>query len=240
MARTRTRGFTIKELLCVVGIIIFSTAIALPYINHDPRGPQIDCAENLKQIGLGLTQYSQDYDLRLPPRQSNVGGGRVISWRKEIYPYVESIELFRCPTNKAASMPDIEHDGLSRSYAVNSTGPFTDSDPYRKLSSIPHPEATIAVVESTAAYNDFNVLFPAAFERPTRADRNYGHLFTGHDQGANFLVLDDHVKWMHPLDTLGMPGGSGNMWTSDNSTFAAHDLTTAKAVLRYVLKECDR
>ena len=55
-------------------------------------GDKIDCAEerkivqsNLKQIGLGLLQYLQDYDERLPPA-SNV--------QDRIYPYIKNADVF--------------------------------------------------------------------------------------------------------------------------------------------------
>ena len=47
-----------------------------------------NCQSNLKQLGLGLMQYTQDYDEKLPPARE---------WSQVIQPYVKNIQVFRCP-----------------------------------------------------------------------------------------------------------------------------------------------
>ena len=44
---------------------------------------------NLKQQMLGILQYTQDYDERLPPARR---------WMDVIYPYIKSEEIYHCPS----------------------------------------------------------------------------------------------------------------------------------------------
>jgi len=59
MRRVRCRGFTITQLLVVIGIIFLLIAFLLPTLmsarQHNRR---VQCASNLKQIGLAMLMYS--------------------------------------------------------------------------------------------------------------------------------------------------------------------------------------
>src|SRR5690606_19390603 len=65
------------------------------------------CLSNLKQIGLGLMQYTQDYDEKYPIVGFASGDtvtypNGVVSnnnWIMRIYPYVKSVQVFNCPSN---------------------------------------------------------------------------------------------------------------------------------------------
>jgi prepilin-type N-terminal cleavage/methylation domain-containing protein len=100
----RRRGFTLIELLVVIAIIAILAAILFPvFARARENARRASCQSNLKQIGLGLMQYVQDYDERLPGRMFHDGGGAEDStqnWRRTIQPYVKSTQLFRCPSNR--------------------------------------------------------------------------------------------------------------------------------------------
>lgn len=51
------------------------------------------CISNLKQIGLGIAQYSRDYD-EMMPLASN--------WSTALWPYTRSPPMFQCPQRGAA------------------------------------------------------------------------------------------------------------------------------------------
>ena len=93
------RGFTLIELLVVIAIIAILAAILFPvFAKAREKARQITCASNLKQIGLGFTQYIQDYDERIPcVTDDNAGNNGNEGWAGQIYPYIKSVGVFKCP-----------------------------------------------------------------------------------------------------------------------------------------------
>lgn len=67
----RRAGFTLIELLVVIAIIAILASILFPvFARARENARRSSCQSNLKQIGLGIMQYVQDYDSRMPPVQS--------------------------------------------------------------------------------------------------------------------------------------------------------------------------
>ncbi len=69
MARSRPKsGFTLIELLVVIGIIAVLVGILIPVVSRAREsGRRTQCASQLRQIGLGLQKYFNDYGA-LPAR----------------------------------------------------------------------------------------------------------------------------------------------------------------------------
>jgi len=64
----RRTGFTLVELLVVIGIIATLIAILLPVLNKARESARtIQCQSNLRQIGLGITIYAADYGGHVVP-----------------------------------------------------------------------------------------------------------------------------------------------------------------------------
>lgn len=101
----RTSGFTLIELLVVIAIIAILAAILFPvFAQAREKARQISCLSNVKQIGLGLAMYVQDYDETMPAAFAGInpvnnGTINVIGFENQIAPYVKNKAIYVCPSD---------------------------------------------------------------------------------------------------------------------------------------------
>ena len=91
--RTRSkteRNFTLIELLVVIAIIAILASMLLPTLGRAREmSKSISCANNLKQQGVGVTMYVNDYDGWLPVAEKGVSPNSYnAAWKCEIAPYL--------------------------------------------------------------------------------------------------------------------------------------------------------
>jgi len=72
------RGFTLIELLVAIAVIAILAAILFPvFARARENARRSSCTSNLKQQGLAIMQYAQDYDeLMVPAWLDGTTGGR--------------------------------------------------------------------------------------------------------------------------------------------------------------------
>lgn len=200
------RGFTLIELLVVIAIIAILAAILFPvFAQAREKARQISCASNLKQLGLAVSLYVQDYDEAYPTLDTNnptlgvVNDGSVkmwASWMPQIYPYVKSKGLFTCP------------DGVHSLTITYADGESFQAQQIGMNQNLISPgNVTLAQVNRASELPEFAdcsaTLFPAPFRIYNANDPSYwgtygaafNPSFARHNGGSNICFTDGHVKY---------------------------------------------
>jgi prepilin-type N-terminal cleavage/methylation domain-containing protein/prepilin-type processing-associated H-X9-DG protein len=121
-ADQRRRAFTLIELLVVIAIIAILAAILFPvFAQAREKARQTSCLSNLKQVGLGIMLYMQDYDEVLPLGMNyfndNRPAGPGREWYFVIAPYIKNTVIRNCPS-ATAQMSENNQDHRS-AYGAN-------------------------------------------------------------------------------------------------------------------------
>src|SRR6185312_9045849 len=103
MKHRNSKAFTLIELLVVIAIIAILAAILFPvFARARENARRATCMSNLKQIGLGIMQYTQDYDEFMPLQSAatvnNFANVTTPSVLGVIQPYIKSWQIYRCPS----------------------------------------------------------------------------------------------------------------------------------------------
>ena len=101
----RRSAFTLIELLVVIAIIAILAAILFPvFARARENARRSSCQSNMKQIGLGILQYTQDYDELYPQFDATDGTGT--GWAYVIQPYIKSTQILQCPSDTTGENSD--------------------------------------------------------------------------------------------------------------------------------------
>jgi prepilin-type N-terminal cleavage/methylation domain-containing protein/prepilin-type processing-associated H-X9-DG protein len=233
--RRAPEGFTLIELLVVIAIISILAAILFPvFARARENARRTSCLSNLKQLGLGMMQYLQDYDETFPvhyysPIYNDSTSGRVlqtdpsmpgsvyntqvgtlfgkyISWMDVIHPYVKNVQVHRCPSLK---------DTTYSAYGYNDG--FTNNSRYYRNNNSVWPTAMpmrAAGVQRTAEVfllMEYHSLFNI-YANPIdggnwarNTDPEFYQRVSPHLDGGNVVFADGHAKWF-TRSRLGSPG----------------------------------
>lgn len=236
----RSNAFTLVELLVVIGIIALLISILMPALNRArAQAQRTACLSNMRQIGLGLTMYTNENKQFLPPHFVNDTAmhGTVNFANEDVYgdtapnslglliPMIKTTRTFSCP-------------GLDDSATIGSGyDPVGDNDASympneavlgRPLSRIKNSSDIIFLQELKLRGN---IAFARPFMHP--ADRRYRHwhfngasndtkkeyYFYHHDKGGNFVFVDGHAEYRKAADVrakdFGLRGFNGSSGEDD-------------------------
>lgn len=202
-SRKSDRGFTLIELLVVIAIISILAAILFPaFARARENARRASCQSNLKQIGLGVMQYTQDYDEKFPFFTDNTENTRIVfgfstsappkfNPFSSIYPYTKSWQILNCPS--ASPNPDAPPEGnSSTSYALN--GMIFRLDTGLSLAAVAQPStrAMISELSQKFSYSAIRPYESAGVGKYWLPNSFYSNM---HMEGGNLLFSDGHVKW---------------------------------------------
>jgi prepilin-type N-terminal cleavage/methylation domain-containing protein/prepilin-type processing-associated H-X9-DG protein len=178
----RLRGFTLIELLVVIAIIAILASILFPvFARARENARRSSCSSNLKQIALGIFQYTQDYDERLP----RLNGAPF--WAETLQPYLKSTQIYQCPSESMGPNIDPTQAGyLDYFYNERMNG---SSGVANTLASFTAPAVTIMNGDGPAADANKYLCDVDQTWTPTEPYANR------HLDGSNFAFADGHVKW---------------------------------------------
>ncbi|HUY89966.1 MAG TPA: DUF1559 domain-containing protein [Pirellulales bacterium] len=145
-ARACRRGFSLKELLAVVGVIGLALALLLPAIQASREANRrMQCTNNLKQIGLGLQNYNDVY--KCFPADAVWGNGDVKSgpltpeapyhfpWSVAILGFIEARPIYGVIDRGRPNMADPKNATIYTGQYSTATPPVYGRGAFKQLHS---------------------------------------------------------------------------------------------------------
>ena len=221
LTRLRSRSsaraaFTLVELLVVIAIIAILASILFPiFARARENARRTSCLSNLKQLGLGFMQYTQDYDEAFPLSSYPTTS---VSWTASTAPYIKSTQIFRCPSDTAArwnnpvAPPATNY--YTTSYIMNAW--FAGTQTYAKLSAVQAPSKVAVLVDANTDVTQRDHFHPFNWIVETPANPLYSSFMHGmtFDDTANATKEIALTRHLDTFNTLYADGhAKSRRWT---------------------------
>jgi len=211
----RLNGFTLIELLVVIAIISILAAILFPVFARARESARASsCLSNVKQMGLSIEMYKQDYDSKYPFARWKGGTGH---WYDHyLDPYIKNKQVQICPSHSDWYIGYSYNIGFGYNAGSGTTGTLSfcgvGIPAYTGVSDaiISYPSQSVVLMDASIVYYHYtidsgysdasakNVLDAFFSQNATDASlaAKYNHPEAGvHNGGANALYADGHAKW---------------------------------------------
>jgi len=218
-------GFTLIELLVVVAIIAILASILFPvFARAREQARKASCQSNLKQIGMAVMMYVQDFDERYPMGTLYSHG----YFYDILDPYIKNDQIWICPT--AGEIKDSGgHRRYSGGYGWNICGTtasvaigngfgYTSGAPCTPtgnigvtLAEVEEPAGTVLAGDPASSGYSGNAIYLYSRWRssfPTLHGGQVGPFYNSdglttvagephsYEGGGNYLFADGHVKYL--------------------------------------------
>jgi prepilin-type N-terminal cleavage/methylation domain-containing protein/prepilin-type processing-associated H-X9-DG protein len=190
------RAFTLVELLVVIAVIAMLAALLLPALSRAKESARsIQCLSQMRQLGLALRLYAEDFADEFPRSQHSAFSHRQLTWGRALAPQLGSDPnawtnllrgVYRCPSDPRRT---------PWSYGLNvyfELGPDDDYEgkpqTWRRVGLVPNPVATVGFAENASGADHIMPNFwAAASDAVDVASRR-------HHQRSNYTFVDGHVE----------------------------------------------
>lgn len=185
------RGFTLVELLVVIGIIALLISMLLPALNKARQSAQaISCASNMRQAGYALKMYQNDNKGLLP---ALLDGGAW--WTHRLRPYIPGdrpYEKIHCPNI------DLEISGSSTlTFGMNAyLNGIVNWSMFKRTDKLKNSSEVILVADVITSFTGWVHPYVSGMLGPEQGVYvpTVGFVEYRHNNTANVLYLDIHVS----------------------------------------------
>lgn len=214
---SKPSGFTLIELLFVIAIISIIAGIIYPvYSRTRERGRQATCLSNIRQLGVALQMYTDDWNGCFPASRVDEGGvgnpsgnwagvsfifGLCELSKGQVYSYIRNADIYLCPSARGSRPERITvSDALPYplSYSMNNFLSYKNTGSFRA----PLEQVGLLIHEdlSTLDDGDFNWGGWAGHT----GGGNSGHNRPGmiHNGGTCIVYCDGHARWKSYAATI--------------------------------------
>ena len=217
--RTSARqGFTLIELLVVIAIIAILAAILFPvFAQAREKARSISCLSNIKQIGVGVMMYTQDYDEGYPMggwnKDANTVGGR---WYLDIESYMKNKVIRNCPSNSQHIDETYNQNGYA-SHGTDYGGNPSVMDWQRgvRQAKLKSPASLVLFCDASQLDNGTPTANNRADIKDPKTWKSHINYFTDWEVNGPVYFTDNGINYLYqpcytPADDLRRPVGLHN------------------------------